>query len=246
MRFLGYLLLICFLFINIRSICQESFVIEGAMTIDDVSDINNVTAGTIRWTGTDFEGFDGVSWYSLTGKTNITKQVGDLHQGGIVFYTYDNGNHGLIASLYDLDEGLGIEWASVAKRYKLTTADDFYDGVSNTTEIIDSIGIGDYAAMRCDTFSADGFMDWYLPSKRELDLLVANDVAINMSLNANGHSSDAYIKSTGVNNGTATIYWSSTEHNSSEAHHSRLDVGFYYITSGYKDEKARVRCIRKF
>ena len=36
---------------------------DGGIT---VGDSDNTTAGTIRWTGSDFEGYDGSSWKSLS------------------------------------------------------------------------------------------------------------------------------------------------------------------------------------
>jgi len=44
---------------------DEKLVIEGAIVFQDNEDPNPI-AGTIRWTGTDFEGFDGTDWISLT------------------------------------------------------------------------------------------------------------------------------------------------------------------------------------
>jgi hypothetical protein len=34
-----------------------------------------MTAGTLRWTGTDFEGYDGTSWKSLTAGSGITNPI---------------------------------------------------------------------------------------------------------------------------------------------------------------------------
>jgi len=44
---------------------NEQLIIEGSIVIAD-SESANPLAGTIRWTGQDFEGFDGTSWKSLT------------------------------------------------------------------------------------------------------------------------------------------------------------------------------------
>jgi len=51
---------------SVLSIAQnEKMVVEGAIVIDNNDDANPVP-GTIRWTGTDFEGYDGTAWLSLT------------------------------------------------------------------------------------------------------------------------------------------------------------------------------------
>ena len=227
-----------------HSYSQEQLEVEGAINIQDVSDINNVAEGTIRWTGTDFEGYDGTTWYSLTGKTSTSQSIGDIHQGGIVFQTYNNGQNGLIASLVDVDDGNGVRWLPDGVFASETTADLFYDGLANTEEIIDSLGAGDYAAMRCDTFSGGGYMDWYLPAKRELDALFSHDVMINneLALIAGAESLDLQPAQLFQE----TLYWSSTEFNGNVAFHFRLFNGNFFASSGSKTEKARVRCIRRF
>ncbi|MBK8504166.1 MAG: fibrobacter succinogenes major paralogous domain-containing protein [Saprospiraceae bacterium] len=47
---------------------QEKLVIEGAVTLAN-SDDTTPEAGTIRWTGSDFEGWTGSKWVSLTSGT---------------------------------------------------------------------------------------------------------------------------------------------------------------------------------
>jgi len=54
-----------FLFVNSLISQDEKMVIQGAIVIDNNDDPNPV-AGTIRWTGADFEGYDGSQWLSLT------------------------------------------------------------------------------------------------------------------------------------------------------------------------------------
>ena len=56
----------------------EKLDISGGLRINNTSTLN---AGTIRWTGSDFEGYDGTVWLSLTGKKSYleTKCTG---QGG--------------------------------------------------------------------------------------------------------------------------------------------------------------------
>jgi len=57
-------------------------IVEGAIVLDNNDDPNPVP-GTIRWSGTDFEGFDGTSWLSLTccniaPPTTVTDQDGNI------------------------------------------------------------------------------------------------------------------------------------------------------------------------
>lgn len=54
------------------------------------------------------------------------------------------------------------------------------DGVTNTRNIIKAVGKNPgynnkpYAAILCDTSTAGGFTDWYLPAKNESDMIHAN------------------------------------------------------------------------
>jgi len=56
---------ICLFTLTISFSQNEKMVVRGAIVIENNDDANPV-AGTIRWTGTDFEGFDGTDWISLT------------------------------------------------------------------------------------------------------------------------------------------------------------------------------------
>lgn len=56
---------IFFLLFSSGLMAQEQMVIDGAVIISN-SDDPTPAAGTIRWTGSDYEGFDGTSWITLT------------------------------------------------------------------------------------------------------------------------------------------------------------------------------------
>jgi uncharacterized protein (TIGR02145 family) len=60
----GFLLIIIILSISLYS-QEEKLEVEGAIQID-VNDDPTPDAGTIRWTGHDFEGYTGTEWVSLT------------------------------------------------------------------------------------------------------------------------------------------------------------------------------------
>jgi len=104
--------------------------------------------------------------------------IGESYGGGIVFYIWDNGKHGLIAATSDigqLSSNVGIlEYFSIFEEGILA-------GKSNTALIIASIAKGaittNFAAKACAdyTVNAGGIIygDWYLPSKDELLLLYA-------------------------------------------------------------------------
>jgi len=105
-----------------------------------------------------------------------THYINERYGGGIVFYVYDNGQHGLIAS--PTDQGL-IQWYNGQARSTGATGDGLGAGAMNTamivaTQMTDNF-TGNFAAKVCADYSVavNGitYGDWYLPSKYELELL---------------------------------------------------------------------------
>jgi len=156
--------------------------------------------------------------------------VGESYGGGIVFYVYDNGRHGLIAATKDQD--LGIEWYNGTRRYTNTTGDGVNAGEMNTTLIIalqtNDNPVGNFAAKVCADYSVnvDGvtYGDWYLPSRFELALL--------------------FIQQDFIGGFDSEYYWSSTEFSSVSAWSQNFMTGVQYNLS--KNIPYGVRAIRKF
>tara|TARA_B100000809_G_scaffold142735_1_gene140228 strand:- start:3421 stop:4002 length:582 start_codon:yes stop_codon:yes gene_type:complete len=95
--------------------------------------------------------------------------IGDFHEGGVIFYLDSTGEHGLISAVRD--QGFNIQWGC-------PTAVDFGakgliigTGIQNTIDILDRCDTQNIAADLCDTYTYDGYEDWFLPSKDELDSL---------------------------------------------------------------------------
>jgi len=156
--------------------------------------------------------------------------IGESYGGGIVFYLYDNGNHGLIAAAYD--QGIGIGWWAGTYSYTMAKANGVGAGKANTAIIISSQGIGDgtsYAARICNEYSVtvDGitYADWYLPSEFELNLLYLQRTVVG------GFADDNY-------------YWSSTEFNEIYTWYQSFIDGSQGNT--YKYLTVGVRAIRAF
>lgn len=70
------LFLICTSISQIAFTQGEKLEVEGAIIISDNED-PSPAAGTIRWTGQDFEGFDGTQWQSLTDRSSLSNNVLD-------------------------------------------------------------------------------------------------------------------------------------------------------------------------
>ncbi|MBE0639395.1 MAG: hypothetical protein IH598_12830 [Bacteroidales bacterium] len=108
-----------------------------------------------------------------------THTIGESYGGGIVFYVYDGGYHGLIAATTDIGDGTNYYWWNGVYKITGTSGDGLNTGEMNTTLIIASQiadnQIGYFAARVCANYSVtvDGitYGDWYLPSKYELNLL---------------------------------------------------------------------------
>ena len=112
-------------------------------------------AGTLTWTNVS----------ELTG----AHYIGESFGGGIVFYVYDNGKHGLIVATED--QSTGVNWYNGSYISTNAYRDGVNAGLLNTERIIFSQGAGNYAAQIAANYKGGGYGDWYLPSAYELGLL---------------------------------------------------------------------------
>ena len=161
--------------------------------------------------------------------------VGELYGGGIVFYVYDNGQHGLIASLDDIDGGSGVQWGLSGT--DVPNCESAWDGAANTAAIIAAGGTAGEPAGLCDNYTGGSFTDWYLPASWELNNLYNSAFVISKILESDAN---------GSTNGFQfyPYYWSSTEYNSDGA-------WFWYFSYGHsnhsdKNSPYRVRAVRAF
>jgi hypothetical protein len=132
--------------------------------------------------------------------------VGELYGGGIVFYVDQTGQHGLIASLADLSSAAYVGLYGV----NIPNCSSRWDGAANTSAIMTAgAGAGSPAGL-CDSYSAGGFTDWYLPSIDELSQIYQSIYVINKTLDQDGNPASAgiypstYVSST---QGTNITMW---------------------------------------
>jgi hypothetical protein len=210
--------------------------------------------------------FDGTSWILLPiGKEgNYLKTIngipawiddtdtlihytGEIWGGGIVFYVWDNGKHGLIASLNDIDDGTGIGWGD--RNINITAGNGAIstdNGLANTEAITFQLTDLLFAAKLCNDYN-NGFSDWYLPSILELELLFKNIFLINTILN---NDNDNQTKGLFIDNYLSeNRYWSSTEYDSpgpqnAFSYGKKSNEVEYSISD--KSTKLRVRAVRRF
>ncbi|MEJ6615286.1 MAG: DUF1566 domain-containing protein, partial [Crocinitomicaceae bacterium] len=155
--------------------------------------------------------------------------IGESYGGGIVFYVYDNGQHGLIAAT--ADQSTGIRWYGGSNTNTCARGDGVGAGLKNTAIIIANQGPVDgttFAARLCNEYSVTvgsiTYGDWYLPAKHELNLL--------------------YLQKTVVGGFAFNDYWSSTEYGNLDAWFQGFASGGQFY--GSKDYNVNVRSVRAF
>lgn len=177
---------------------------DGMMIFLTTTIAANKPAGFYVWNNSNTE------WLALrkVEATASNHYVGELFGGGIVCHVYDNGNHGIIASLADLDGGVGAAWG--VSGVDAVGANSYYDGTANTAAIIAAGGLATEAAGLCDNYTAGGFTDWYLPSLYEIKLIIEHDILIDDILDNDGNplTSGFTQEYTSVTKGS---YWTSQQ-----------------------------------
>jgi len=112
---------------------------------------------------------------STGGGDTLTEQlkIGQSYQGGIIAYIDATGKHGFIAA--PEDQSAGIEWTNMQCPAPNVSDESIGSGKNNTIAIVEKLGTrGNYAAKLCNNLVLNGYIDWFLPSKDELNELFIN------------------------------------------------------------------------
>jgi TolB-like protein len=167
---------------------------------------------------------------AITGTGGKVYQIGDFGPaGGWIFY-----DKGRVTSGWRYLEAAPTEtefmaqWGAYQKNVEGTST-SIGTGKRNTEIIVNylrSIGESGKAAQLCDSLVAEGFDDWFLPSKDELDLLYKN------------------LKAKGIGELNGSWYWSSSQYNAYNSWYQDFSDGDQYATN--KGLTYCVRAVRAF
>ena len=189
-----------------------------------------VYSGYYWWNSDDGE------WERFTDGEQGNHYVGELYGGGVVFYVYENGLHGLIASFDDLSTG--CDWGP---RSDVTTAESWWDGSTNTINAVAAGAAATDAVSLCDNYSIEidsvTYDDWHLPSIGELKAIEEAAYVLFKVLDSDGDSNTNAPNYSGE-------YWSSTQIEKDYAYSFKFTNT--HTEWSYKDDNLLVRAVRAF
>jgi len=149
--------------------------------------------------------------------------IGEEYGGGIIFYLTSGCTQGLIAMKND---GPKAEWGCVTKLLQGANGVTIGTGKKNTLDICSGCTELNIAARYCNDLVWEGYNDWFLPSKAELQEMYKYRNLIG-------------------NFGNDVAYWSSTQFNNNDAV-DQYFIDSYGISNHWKNWTQRVRAIREF
>lgn len=158
--------------------------------------------------------------------------VGDYRDGGVVFWVDPLDNtHGLVCAVSD-QAGSSTVWGCYGTDIPGSVPSAIGSGASNTAAIVAGCPTPGIAAEIASNLSLNGYTDWFIPSKDELNEMYLNQSAVNATAIANG----------GV--AFSSYYWTSTQDNANNAWYQFMFNGMQALNA--KANGSWLRCVRAF
>lgn len=130
---------------------------------------------------------------------SIELAIGDFHEGGVIFYLDEDKEHGMVCAVSE--QSYGTTWKCDTPVI-VSGADEtaIGTGAQNTTAILSVCDSSPtIAGAICNSLELNGYTDWFLPSKDELNAIYENKDLVD---------------ATAIDNGGALLqsvnYWSSS------------------------------------
>jgi hypothetical protein len=200
--------------------------------------IASPVAGLVIWCNTcgatgELQVYNGTTWTNMVGGSVtpgiVNGNIGDTYQGGKIAYILQSGDpgyiegefHGLIIT--PGDQGTA-EWGCLETEIAGADGTALGTGNQNTIDIMNGCTQSGIAARKCGDLVLNGYDDWYLPSKDELNKL--------------------YINHGAIGGFTDEPYWSSTEYNAYFAWYRYFYIDYQNVTG--KEVTIKVRAVRTF
>ena len=202
----------------------------GTPVTGTIRDIVGSTGTYFLKTETDPTG--GVNYTAIVGTSRLlnepyaleaTHYVGESYGGGIVFYVYDDGQHGFITTT--VDQNTRIRRQNGTDILNNAVKGGINSGKYNSERITAIKGARDDDTQISANYQSGYYSDWYLPSKYELKLLYLHRAVLG------GY--DDFAKG-----------WSSTEVSSVNSWFQSFATGGTF--SNGKDDGVYVRVLRRF
>ncbi|SFA69212.1 Protein of unknown function [Flavobacterium swingsii] len=182
----------------------------------------------------------------LSNNSLLNSLYGLHYQGGIIFYLNTSNGTGLISSEINQSyQGSEVmHWGCETLDISASENSSIGFGQANTSAVVTNCSQLDTAASVCDFLILNGYSDWYLPSKDELNLMYQN-----LDLNGFGDFKNNTTVHIGSSIYFSAYYWSSTQ--------SSTDIDKAWVQSfenglqldfevGFKSFYHMVRAVRNF
>jgi len=126
--------------------------------------------------------------------------------------------HGLIAA--PSDQSTGAEWGCYGTNITGANGSAIGTGAQNTIDIVNGCTTTGIAARICNDLVLNGYSDWYLPSKDELNKLYLNKTSIG------GFASNYYWSSSEYVGGETYSAWGQDFSNGSRGNYGKNDANY--------------------